>query len=423
MTREQRRLTFLLASALVFGAVVVLAREVMLPIILGIVVAYVILPIVRRLEKRGMKRPVAILLTYAVILGSLALFLRVTAHRLAAEVGNFAREMPALVTQAREKWIPNVEQRIRAVRAVHADHANAHDTSADDDSPNEAFVVRPHPDGSYGVEVVDGVHVRTVRGGYLVSDKLPPEKRPFDADQFLNDSVEQSLEYARTNAIELARLGSGILVGVSRIIFIFGLTLMIGAYLILTREKIGAFFLSLARPSQRPELQSLAARVDQGLSGVVRGQLVICLINGMLSAVGFAVIGIKYWPLLAIVATIFSLVPIFGSIASAVPAVALGLTQGVSTALFVLLWIVGIHQIEANFLNPKIMGDSAKIHPVLVIFSLLVGEHFFHVMGALLAVPCMSIAQSVFLHVNGILERDASREDITTRDVTKAAET
>src|SRR5262249_47764208 len=64
----------------------------------------------------------------------------------------------------------------------------------------------------------------------------------------------------------------------------------------------------------------------------------------------------------------------------------------------VLAWIVGIHQIEANFLNPKIIGDQAKIHPVLVIFSLLVGEHFFGVTGALLAVPVFSIAQSLFLH-------------------------
>ncbi len=126
---------------------------------------------------------------------------------------------------------------------------------------------------------------------------------------------------------------------------------------------------------------ALLARIDEGLSGVVRGQLVICGINGLLSALGFAIVGLKYWPVMAIVAAIFSLVPIFGSIASAVPAVAIGLTQGLGMAAFVLAWIVGIHQLEANVLNPKIMGDAAKIHPVLVIFSLLVGEHFFHAVG------------------------------------------
>ena len=66
-----------------------------------------------------------------------------------------------------------------------------------------------------------------------------------------------------------------------------------------------------------------------------------------------------------------SLIPIFGSILSAIPAVAVGLTQSPGTAFAVLAWIIGIHQLEANFLNPKIIGDSARIHPVLVVFSLL----------------------------------------------------
>src|SRR5262249_34855516 len=99
---------------------------------------------------------------------------------------------------------------------------------------------------------------------------------------------------------------------------------------------------------------------------------------------------------------VFSLIPIFGSIVSTIPAVAIGLTQGFGTAVFVLVWILGIHQLEANLLNPKIMGDAAKIHPVLVVFSLLVGEHYFGAIGALLAVPCMSLAKSLFLHFREI---------------------
>ncbi|HEX7667212.1 MAG TPA: AI-2E family transporter, partial [Polyangiaceae bacterium] len=368
MTQDKKRLLLLVASACVVALVCWLARPVLLPIVLGAVVAYVVMPLVGFFQKKGLSRPLAIILTYAIILGSLGVFVRITARRLSSEVGSFAREMPALVGQARERWIPNVEQRIRAMRGE-TKHVDVNDDVKDenDDGKEEAFVVHQRPDGSYGVEVEDGVHVRKTRDGFVVTTKAPPERQPFDADKFLSDSVESSLEYARSNAIELARIGGGLIATVSRVIFIFGLTLMVGAYLILTREKIGAFFLSLARPKNRPDLAALAVRVDRGLAGVVRGQLVICLINGALSAVGFAICGLKYWPLLAIVATIFSLVPIFGSIASAVPAVALGLTQGVGTAVFVLVWIVGIHQLEANFLNPKIMGDSAKIHPVLVI--------------------------------------------------------
>jgi predicted PurR-regulated permease PerM len=129
----------------------------------------------------------------------------------------------------------------------------------------------------------------------------------------------------------------------------------------------------------------------------------------VLSAIGFGLVGLKYWPVLALIAAVLSLIPIFGSIISSIPAVAIGLTQGFATAAFVLAWILGIHQLEANLLNPKIMGDNAKIHPVLVIFSLLLGEHFFHAIGALLAVPIMSIAQSVFLHLRDVVEAREAR--------------
>ncbi|MGH7269490.1 MAG: AI-2E family transporter, partial [Polyangiaceae bacterium] len=172
------------------------------------------------------------------------------------------------------------------------------------------------------------------------------------------------------------------------------------------RERIAAFFRSLVHEPARPSFDALLVRVDRGLSGVVRGQLVICGINGVLSAIGFAIVGLKYWPVMALISAVFSLIPIFGSIASAVPAVAIGLTQSLGIGSFVLLWIIGIHQLEANVLNPKIMGDSAKIHPVLIIFALLAGEHFFHVVGALLAVPVMSIAQSLFLHFRAVIDPD-----------------
>src|SRR4030095_6386133 len=99
-----------------------------------------------------------------------------------------------------------------------------------------------------------------------------------------------------------------------------------------------------------------------------------------------------------LVAAVMSIVPIFGSILSAIPAVLIGLTQGFWTALWVLLWIVGVHQVEANLLNPKIIGVAAKIHPVLVVMALLIGEHFYGLWGALLAVPALSLAQSIFNH-------------------------
>jgi predicted PurR-regulated permease PerM len=93
---------------------------------------------------------------------------------------------------------------------------------------------------------------------------------------------------------------------------------------------------------------------------------------------------------------VMSLVPIFGSILSSIPIVAVGLTDGFGTGMGILAWIIGIHLLEANLLNPKIMGDSARIHPVLVIFALVAGEHFYGMVGALFAVPITSVGLALF---------------------------
>jgi predicted PurR-regulated permease PerM len=180
----------------------------------------------------------------------------------------------------------------------------------------------------------------------------------------------------------------------------------------LTRESVMGFFRSLVPPAAGYDFDRLMLRIDKGLAGVVRGQLLICLVNGVLSAIGFVIFDLKYWPILAILAAVMSIVPIFGSILSTIPAVLVGLTQDFWTAWWVLIWILGIHQIEANLLNPKIIGDAAKLHPALVVFALLLGEHSFGIWGALLAVPALSIAQSLFNHFRFLAMPDSAKDSL-----------
>jgi predicted PurR-regulated permease PerM len=398
-----RRHVFLGATAVVAVAVMAAAHEVMLPFILAAVIAYVLTPLVAVAERRRLPRPVAVLLVYAVVLGSMGGFVRGVAPRIALEFRNLRGELPALAEEARVTWVPAITERLRVLGFAPTPPPV---DATPEPASTSAFVAHAQPDGSLAIDVGTGVAVTETKTGWLVEPVHEKKGEPFDPNRLLAEAVGKSFAYAQENSLEIARAVRDLIVGVSRVVFVFFITLMLAAYMMLTRERITGFFRSLVRPSRRPSFDELLVRMDKGLSGVVRGQLVICGINGVLSAVGFAIVGLKYWPVMALLAAILSLVPIFGSIASAVPAVAIGLTQGLGTATFVLFWIVGIHQLEANVLNPKIMGDSAKIHPVLVIFALLVGEHFFHVVGALLAVPVMSIAQSVFLHVRAVTNKD-----------------
>ena len=81
---------------------------------------------------------------------------------------------------------------------------------------------------------------------------------------------------------------------------------------------------------------------------------------------------------------------------SSIPIVLIAATDGIDTGILALVWIVFIHVAEANILNPLIMGSHAQMHPVVIVFALLAGEHSFGAWGALLAVPTMSIIQACF---------------------------
>jgi predicted PurR-regulated permease PerM len=260
-------------------------------------------------------------------------------------------------------------------------------------------IVTPRGDGSYSIDLGSGadlVQVGPNRWTLVATPEAPPPR--FKVTQMATGSVKKFLNYVERNALELFKLGQALVATVARSIFLLFMTLMVAGYIMYTRERILGFAESLVPARSRLSFGRLLWRIDRGLSGVVRGQLIICLVNGLLSAIGFWIFDLKYWPILALVAGVMSLIPIFGAILSSVPAVAVGLTQDFWTGLWVLLWILGVHQLEANLLNPKIIGDAARIHPVLVVLALVVGEHFFGLWGALLAVPTWSLLQSLFNH-------------------------
>jgi predicted PurR-regulated permease PerM len=264
--------------------------------------------------------------------------------------------------------------------------------------PTTALELVQREDGSTGITVGAGLDIIQESPKVWHVRQHAPDDGNFRVSALLNDSIDNTIHYLKSNGLQLIRFGQAVVTRVTRGIFLTFMTLMVAGYLMLTRDQIFDFIRSLAPPSKRRSFDRLLHRMDRGLSGVVRGQLVICCVNGVLSAIGFVVFGLKYWPVLALIAGVMSIIPIFGSILSTVPAVLIGLTQDFWTALWVLLWIIGIHQVEANLLNPKIIGVAAKIHPVLVVLALIIGEHFFGLWGALFAVPALSVLQSIFNH-------------------------
>ncbi|MDX2052031.1 MAG: AI-2E family transporter [Polyangiaceae bacterium] len=397
-----RRFLFLGVSGVLLLALLIWASPVLLPFIMAMIVAFVLTPLVSIGERARLPRPASIILVYLVVFGSLYASVAALAPRMYAEADRFTRDAPVLLTEATRTWGPQAEAWVE-------EHAKAPPGSAN----SSAIELVPRKDGGYRLELGSGIEiVQETERQWRVVAVDDSQRTSFSFEKLMRDGLEVVLRFARNNVVELIRLGQSVVSSVSRGIFLLFMTLMVAGYIMQTREAIFGFLASLLPFHARSSFDRLLLRMERGLSGVVRGQLLICLVNGVLSAIGFWMFGLKYWPILSIVAGVMSIVPIFGSILSTVPAVLVGLTQSPWIALWVLVWVLGIHQVEANFLNPKIIGVAAKIHPVLVVFSLVVGEHFFGLWGALLAVPALSVVQSLFNHFRFEALPDAPRDSI-----------
>ncbi len=236
---------------------------------------------------------------------------------------------------------------------------------------------------------------------------------PFDRKKIQQELIEQgSLVKAADdfsdNAGKVVGLVADILGSAFTAIFGTFLVLMLTAFISMDRARIERFFFSLVPPEYQSAYNTVVKGMAVGLAGVVRGQVIICLTNGLLTFIGLWVLDVKLPLILASVASIFSLIPIFGSILSTIPIVTMALTDSFAKGIFALLWVVGIHLLEANFLNPKIMGDAAKIHPVVIVFALIIGERTAGLPGALFAVPIASVVVTVFKFLHARALDDAS---------------
>jgi predicted PurR-regulated permease PerM len=405
--------------------VVILGREVLLPFVFAGLIAYILAPVVHRMAdrpdgRRRMPRGVAIIICYLVFISLVAGFLLLLVPRLSSDVARLGKEAPGLYKRINEEWTP---QAARWLEDRFPSLAQVKPTVEDPSSivpdvplpPGTAFTATPLPDGRFAMQLTpSGIDVKLLPDGSYHIQANETRLEPASLEDKLRTFVKKSLIGLQSKLNDVVRLGQSLIAGFIRGIFLFFFTLMIGAFLLIDLEKVHAFLRSLFPSNVRDDYDVIIAGIDRGLSGVIRGQLLICVINGALTYIGLLVFDVKYGLILSVVAGLMSLIPIFGSILSSLPIVLVALVSGpegidVFRGVAMTLWIIGIHFIEANLLNPKIIGTAAKIHPVLVIFSLFLGEHTYGLVGALLAVPVLSAISVVFMYLYRNTWKDAPR--------------
>ena len=201
-------------------------------------------------------------------------------------------------------------------------------------------------------------------------------------------------------AFSTGLLQAGVNVGTG----VFGalIVLILMIYFVASLASIKRALYQVVPASTRPKFIDLTEQISQAVGRYVMGQVTLALINGVLSFIFLTAIGVKYSALLAFIAFLGSMIPLVGTLtASAVIILSTLLFMGADWHIIVVaIWYLVYMQVEAYVLNPRIMTRAVKVPGVVVVIAALVGGTLLGVLGALVAIP---VAAAVILIVQQVV--------------------
>lgn len=163
--------------------------------------------------------------------------------------------------------------------------------------------------------------------------------------------------------------------------------LVISFYLVAEQKGMRAFIGTLVPAKHHEFTVSILAKIQQKMGMWIIGQFIICFIMFAITWIGLSILKVPYALVLAVIAGILEVVPYIGPILSAVPAIFIGLLQGIPFAFGVAVLYLLLHELEGYVLVPKIMEKTVGTSPLAVLVGLLIGFKLAGVIGLLIAVP------------------------------------
>ena len=224
-----------------------------------------------------------------------------------------------------------------------------------------------------------------------------------------------SIDLAKYLSIEsITRYIKGAISVASGIFDVF-VTLIISIYTLAEREKILGFLkrvgLALFKEDTYKVVSKYFKRTNEIFFNFISGQIIDAVIVGVITTIAMAIMKVKYAALLGFMIGLFNLIPFFGAIVAVAIAIFITIcTGGISKAIWLAIVVIILQQIDANIINPKILGDKLKISPILVIFSVAFAGAYFGVLGMFLAVPVIAMLKLI---INDYLEYKQEKRKYT----------
>lgn len=315
------------------------------PFLLAFILAYLLAPMVAWIEARGARRSMA-------ILGAILPLLVIT-------VGVFAITLPQMGEQAGElvNRLPQFGQKL--------------------------------------IGLLEGIRDRILTIRFLTDDQrvwlqnLSPEQ----LGRILQENGDVVIRNIWNWAWSLLQ----------RVWSIFGLlgylvvTPVVTYYLLRDWKMMLARLEALIPPARREQAVGFLRQYDHALGGFIRGQLIEALLVAVLTSLGLTLLGVPNALLLGVTSGILNIIPYLGIVISAVPALVVALTMADPiSGLWRVVLVYGVVQfIDGNITGPKIVGDSAGLHPLWIMLALAVGGALLGFVGLVLAVPIAILVKMV----------------------------
>ena len=196
-------------------------------------------------------------------------------------------------------------------------------------------------------------------------------------------------------------------VNVPDFVLLFGLVPLIAFYYLKDWAKIKKAALMITPSKIKRQSIAFMRDIEQSLGNYIRGQFIVCVTIGVISALLLWILHVKYSLLLGIIIGVTNIIPYFGPIIGAIPAVVIAAATSTKQVIWVAVVIFGLQFLEGNILSPLIVGKSLHMHPLLIMLSLLIGGELGGIVGLILAVPILSIIKVSVIHAKVHFKRNS----------------
>lgn len=308
------------------------------PIFIGFLVAWLFEPLVKKLQEKKVPRLLGCILSYLIILGVIFLIAYMFIPSLVTQIKDFVAAAPEIFKEL-TKFVTNI------------------------------------------IEKFDTNH--------LINIKDVKKEITSIISNFGMGLVSNLPEYALS-------IGKTIING--GLNFVLGL--MIGFYLLFDFDKVNENIDKMLPKTWKENFRELTKRINTSLRSYVQGVLFVMFLVFLTQSIGLTLAGMEAPLLFALFCAVTDIIPYFGPYIGGIPAVIVGFTISPITGICVLISILVVQLLENNFYQPLIMGHTMQLHPVTIMLGLLIFEHFFGILGMVIATPVIACIKVLLIFVN-----------------------